>query len=102
MVGIFGKAQKVVEVVLATKKDDGYSRDVSTCPGMSTSTPQIITRWKEGYTVASSKETEHGMTAELRLAGSEMNAFGKDIHDLVLEVEYQSEHSKPSGQRLRG
>jgi hypothetical protein len=42
------------------------------------------------------------MTAELRLAGSEMNAFGKDIHDLVLEVEYQSEHSKPSGQRLRG
>jgi hypothetical protein len=47
-----------------------------------------------GYTVASSKETEHGMTAELKLAGSEVNAFGKDIHDLVLEVEYQSKHSK--------
>jgi len=35
------------------------------------------------------------MTAELKLAGSEVNAYGTDIHDLVLEVEYQSEHSKP-------
>jgi hypothetical protein len=38
MVGIFGKAQKVVEDLLVTKKDDGYSRDVSTCPGKSAMT----------------------------------------------------------------
>jgi alpha-glucosidase len=35
------------------------------------------------------------MTADLKLAGSEVNAFGKDIHDLVLDVEYQSQHSEP-------
>lgn len=34
------------------------------------------------------------MRAELKLAGSEVNAFGKDIHDLVLEVEYQSQQRK--------
>jgi hypothetical protein len=30
---VFGKAQEVVETVVEHKKDDGYSRDVSTCPG---------------------------------------------------------------------
>lgn len=33
--GLFGKAQEVAEVVVPQKKDDGYSRDVSTCPGTS-------------------------------------------------------------------
>ena len=34
--GLFGKAQATAEeVVQTTKKDDGYSRDISTCPGMS-------------------------------------------------------------------
>lgn len=32
------------------------------------------------------------MTAELELSGAAVNAYGKDIKDLVLEVEYQSEH----------
>jgi hypothetical protein len=45
-----------------------------------------------GYTVSKTKETEHGMTAELKLAGSAVNAFGKDIHDLIIDVEYQTEH----------
>jgi hypothetical protein len=40
------------------------------------------------------------MTAELKLAGSEVNAFGKDIHDLLLDVEYQSEHSEPLSGRF--
>jgi hypothetical protein len=35
--GLFGKAQVTAgEVVNSKKKDDGYSRDVSTCPGMPT------------------------------------------------------------------
>lgn len=50
-----------------------------------------------GYTVSKVKETEHGMTAELKLAGSAVDAFGKDIHDLVLEVEYQTEHRESFG-----
>lgn len=33
--GLFGKAQEVAEVVVPQKKDDGYSRDISTCPGTS-------------------------------------------------------------------
>lgn len=76
---IFGKTAETVETAVpaVVKKDDGFSRDVSTCPG---------------YTVRSTKETEHGMTAELELAGNEVNAFGKDIRELVLEVEYQTEH----------
>jgi hypothetical protein len=32
------------------------------------------------------------MTAQLKLAGSAVNAFGKDIHDLIIDVEYQSNH----------
>lgn len=32
------------------------------------------------------------MTAELELSGAPVNAYGKDIKDLVLEVEYQTEH----------
>ena len=33
--GLFGKAQEVAEVVIPQNKDDGYSRDISTCPGTS-------------------------------------------------------------------
>lgn len=36
------------------------------------------------------------MTAELELSGAPVNAFGKDIKDLVLEVEYQTEHRTSS------
>jgi hypothetical protein len=32
------------------------------------------------------------MTAELELSGAPVNAFGKDVKNLVLEVEYQTEH----------
>lgn len=33
--GLFGKAQTTAETVVTSvqKKDDGYSRDISTCPG---------------------------------------------------------------------
>jgi hypothetical protein len=94
--GLFGKAQEVAEVVVAPKKDDGYSRDVSTCPGEYKS-DEREERLMSGYTVNKVKETEHGMTAELKLAGSAVDAFGKDIHDLVLEVEYQTEHRESFG-----
>lgn len=100
---LFGKATEVAETVVdqatAVKKDDGYSRDISTCPGKlcqpvsnSGSGSDCDTDTATGYTVRSTKETEHGMTAELELAGAEVNAFGKDIKNLVLEVEYQTEH----------
>lgn len=42
------------------------------------------------------KETERGMTAELELAGAPVDAFGKDVKNLILEVEYQSEHRTSS------
>ena len=34
--GLFGKAQEVAQVVAPQERDDGYSRDISTCPGTST------------------------------------------------------------------
>ena len=37
-------------------------------------------------------ETADGLTARLTLAGRPANAFGYDIKDLILEVEYQSEN----------
>lgn len=42
--GLFGKAQAAAEEVVqsSTKKDDGYSRDVSTCPGKSPSSLKSI------------------------------------------------------------
>ena len=44
-----------------------------------------------GYELRSLQETRNGLTARLSLAGSPCNAYGLDIPDLTLEVDYDSD-----------
>ncbi|KAI0800475.1 glycosyl hydrolases family 31-domain-containing protein [Fomes fomentarius] len=57
-------------------EDQTYSHNVSSCPG---------------YTLSSIHETKNGLTAQLNLAGSACNAFGRDIANLTLEVTYETQ-----------
>ncbi|OTB00685.1 glycoside hydrolase family 31 protein [Hypoxylon sp. CI-4A] len=43
-----------------------------------------------GYTASNVVENAQGVTADLTIAGPNCQAFGNDIHDLVLKVEYQT------------
>ncbi|QKX61394.1 uncharacterized protein TRUGW13939_08542 [Talaromyces rugulosus] len=54
---------------------DSKAPDPQTCPG---------------YMAANVVETPQGVTADLTLAGPHCQAFGTDIHDLVLQVQYQA------------
>jgi alpha-glucosidase len=47
--------------------------------------------YPEGYRVDSVNHTLSGLTASLSLAGPECNAFGRDIHQLVLSVTHETE-----------
>ncbi|TKA74673.1 hypothetical protein B0A55_04709 [Friedmanniomyces simplex] len=44
-----------------------------------------------GYTAANVQETTTGLTADLTLAGQGCNAYGNDVKDLTLSVQYQSQ-----------
>ncbi|KAJ6553086.1 glycosyl hydrolases family 31-domain-containing protein [Mycena capillaripes] len=52
------------------------SLNISTCPG---------------YSLHSVSETDNGLTARLNLAGLACNAFGVDVVDLTIEVNYETE-----------
>lgn len=43
-----------------------------------------------GYQASNVKETDHGLTADLSLAGDACNVYGDDLTDLKLLVEYQT------------
>lgn len=43
-----------------------------------------------GYKASNLKDSSHGFTADLTLAGEPCNAFGTDIQELALEVSYQA------------
>lgn len=43
-----------------------------------------------GYKASDVKHTEHGMSASLHLAGKPCNAYGTDVEELTLSMEYQS------------
>lgn len=43
-----------------------------------------------GYKASNVVDTGHGFTADLTIAGANCQAFGNDIADLVLEVQYQA------------
>lgn len=49
--------------------------DLSSCPG---------------YKVGNVQKTESGIMAQMSLAGQACNAYGDDIQDLTLTVEYQT------------
>ncbi|KAK3068580.1 hypothetical protein LTR53_013743 [Teratosphaeriaceae sp. CCFEE 6253] len=44
-----------------------------------------------GYTASNAVDTASGFTADLTLSGAHCQAYGNDIDDLVLEVQYQSQ-----------
>jgi len=43
-----------------------------------------------GYTASNPQNTSSGFTADLTLAGARCQAYGNDVNDLTLEVQYQS------------
>jgi len=43
-----------------------------------------------GYKASNVVRSDSGVTADLTLAGTECNIFGKDLHDLKFEVAYQT------------
>lgn len=43
-----------------------------------------------GYAASNVRTNVNGLTADLTLAGAPCNAFGTDIQDLKLKIEYQS------------
>jgi alpha-glucosidase len=43
-----------------------------------------------GYKASNIAQTGHGFTADLTIAGANCQAFGNDVADLVLEVQYQA------------
>lgn len=47
-----------------------------------------------GYKASNVKQTTSGLTADLKLAGEPCNAYGEDLEDLVLSVEYQTGERK--------
>lgn len=71
---------QVQEGVDSTSGEDAepelYTKDLSSCPG---------------YVATKHWETKSGFYADLKLAGEACNLYGQDLHDLKLEVEYQTE-----------
>lgn len=43
-----------------------------------------------GYAASNVQQTEHGLTAELFLAGAACDLYGIDLPNLTITVEYQS------------
>ncbi|KIN99947.1 glycoside hydrolase family 31 protein [Pisolithus tinctorius Marx 270] len=73
-----------------------YSKNVSHCPGRCNCVRgpwlyMLLIVDSTGYTLTSLAELQHGLSAQLQLAGPACNAFGSDIANLTLEVTYQSQ-----------
>lgn len=56
-------------------RQDDNTVNLSSCPG---------------YTASNVQQTSSGLTADLTLAGDACNAYGDDLQDLTLTVEYQT------------
>jgi alpha-glucosidase len=63
---------------LATSLDARQSKSLDSCPG---------------YTASNVKHDGSTVTADLKLAGTACNVYGKDLTDLKLLVEYQTGRS---------
>lgn len=48
-----------------------------------------------GYSASNVQQNANGLTADLTLAGEACNAYGNDLPNLTLTVEYQSGESDP-------
>ncbi|KAF8587489.1 glycoside hydrolase family 31 protein [Ramaria rubella] len=68
--------QELTGVDLNSRNGVPLSGDLSSCPG---------------YSLASQQNTEHGIVAQLELAGVACYAFGLDMKNLTIEVTYESQ-----------
>jgi len=69
-----------------------YTRNVSLCPGsvcISHPYPSVRTD-VVGYDLASVKTSEHGLVADLVLAGEKCHAYGADRKSLTVEITYET------------
>lgn len=72
--GVFALAGRVTASPLIPRQSDD-AVDLSRCPG---------------YTASNVQQTSSGLTADLTLAGEPCNAYGDDLRDLTMTVEYQT------------
>lgn len=70
-----------VPLILASSAALVVGQDITTCPG---------------YSASNIQQTANGLTADLTLAGEACNAYGTDLPNLTLTVEYQSGKSGPA------
>lgn len=74
-----------------------FTHNVTACPGMfivyfhAPCSRRADTFDCVGYRVDSVRHTLSGLAASLSLAGPECNAFGRDIHQLLLSVTHETE-----------
>jgi len=98
--GIFGTTTTAYESALSSGATTIY-RSIPTLPSEINATPPVLPNIQDpyatdpqricpGYFASSVIATDYGFTAALTLAGPVCNAYGIDIVDLNLTVEYQS------------
>lgn len=74
MVGAFISWSAVALAVLSVS-GAAQSAKISSCPG---------------YSASNIRTSSNGLTASLKLAGQACNAYGTDLSELVLQVEYET------------
>ena len=72
--------------------DTTFTRNVSSCPGsVSIYRPyRLVQMGVAGYDLTSVETSEHGLVANLVLAGEECHAYGTDHRNLIVEVAYET------------
>ena len=79
-------------VAVPAPRDTAPSKSVVTrANGSSSSDPLSAC---PGYAASNVQKTDSGLTADLKLAGAACNAYGDDLTDLKLTVEYQTGRSQ--------
>jgi len=76
-----------------TNPDTKFLRNVSSCPGsVFISRPYRLVRTElVGYDLTSVETSEHGLIANLVLAGKACHAYGTDHDNLIVEVTYETD-----------
>ena len=81
-------------VAVPAPRDIAPSKSVVTRANGSSSSSSDPTSACPGYAASNVQKTDSGLTADLKLAGAACNAYGDDLTDLKLTVEYQTGRSQ--------
>ena len=73
--------------------DTKFLRNVSSCPGsvFISCSYRLVRTELVGYDLTSVETSEHGLIANLVLAGKECHAYGTDHNNLIVEVTYETD-----------